>query len=78
MAAASSRGNVGYHAAKFCREAGALVIAIAEREGAITNPKGLNEEEVFQHRKGGASILTFPGATPLASTAAALELTATS
>jgi glutamate dehydrogenase (NAD(P)+) len=50
------------------------VIAIAEREGAILNPKGLHEEQVFQHRKGGASILTFPGATPLASTAAALEL----
>jgi glutamate dehydrogenase (NAD(P)+) len=67
-------GNVGYHAAKFCREAGALVVAIAEREGAILNPKGLHEDEVFQHRKSGASILTFPGATPLASTAAALEL----
>jgi glutamate dehydrogenase (NAD(P)+) len=67
-------GNVGYHAARFCREAGALVVAIAEREGAILNPKGLHEEEVAQHRKLGASILTFPGATPLASTAAALEL----
>ncbi len=67
-------GNVGYHAAKFCREAGALIVAIAEREGAITNPKGLHEDEVFQHRKGGASILTFPGATPLPSTAAALEM----
>ena len=33
-------GNVGYHAAKFCREAGALVIAIAEREGAILEPEG--------------------------------------
>jgi glutamate dehydrogenase (NAD(P)+) len=67
-------GNVGYHAAKFCREAGAIVVAIAEREGAITNPKGLHEDEVFQHRKGGASILTFPGATPLPNTAAALEM----
>ncbi|MGE0446761.1 MAG: Glu/Leu/Phe/Val dehydrogenase, partial [Vicinamibacterales bacterium] len=67
-------GNVGYHAAKFCREAGALIVAIAEREGAILNPKGLHEDEVFQHRKNGGSILTFPGATPLASTAAALEL----
>ena len=67
-------GNVGYHAAKFCREAGAILIAIAEREGAIMNPKGLHEEEVFQHRKGGASILTFPGATALPGTAAALEL----
>ena len=54
-------GNVGYHAAKFCREAGALVIAIAEREGAILNPRGLNEEAVVQHRKSGASILDLPG-----------------
>jgi glutamate dehydrogenase (NAD(P)+) len=67
-------GNVGYHAARFCREAGALLIAIAEREGAIMNPKGLNEDAVFQHRKNGAPITSFPGATPLASTAEALEL----
>ena len=37
--------------AKFFREAGAKVIAIAEYEGAIYNPDGLNEEEVFQHPK---------------------------
>ena len=56
-------GNVGYHAAKFCREGGGLVTAIAEREGAIANPKGLNEDEVFNHRKASGSILNFPGAT---------------
>ncbi|MFA5907712.1 MAG: Glu/Leu/Phe/Val dehydrogenase [Vicinamibacterales bacterium] len=67
-------GNVGYHAAKFCREGGAILIAIAEREGAISNPKGLNEEEVFQHRKATGSILNFPGATNLADSAAALEM----
>jgi glutamate dehydrogenase (NAD(P)+) len=66
-------GNVGYHAAKFCREGGAVLIAIAEREGAIMNPKGLNEEEVFQHRKATGSIANFPGATNL-DTRAALEL----
>jgi glutamate dehydrogenase (NAD(P)+) len=67
-------GNVGYHAAKFCREGGATVIAIAEREGAITNPTGLNEDEVVSHRKATGSILNFPGATNIADTAAALEL----
>ena len=67
-------GNVGYHAAKFCREGGAILVAIAEREGAITNPTGLNEDEVFQHRKQTGSILGFPGATNLPDTAAALEL----
>ena len=59
-------GNVGYHTAKFFREAGAKIIALAEFEGAILNPDGLNEEEVFQHRKKTGSILNFPGATNLA------------
>jgi len=67
-------GNVGYHAAKFCREGGAILIGIAEREGAITNATGLNEDDVFRHRKQSGSILNFPGATNLASTAVALEM----
>ena len=50
------------------------LIAIAEREGAITNPKGLNEDEVFNHRKATGSILNFPGATNIDNSAAALEL----
>jgi glutamate dehydrogenase (NAD(P)+) len=67
-------GNVGYHAAKFCREGGALIVAIAEREGAIFSVAGLNEDDVFQHRTQTGSILNFPGALNLASSAAALEL----
>ncbi|MCC7033149.1 MAG: Glu/Leu/Phe/Val dehydrogenase [Acidobacteria bacterium] len=67
-------GNVGYHAAKFCREGGAVLVAIAEREGAIVSAKGLHEDEVFQHRKTTGSILDFPGAANLRDTAAALEL----
>jgi glutamate dehydrogenase (NAD(P)+) len=67
-------GNVGYHAAKFFREGGAKVIGLAEFEGAITNPEGLNEEEVFQHRKKTGSILNFPGATNLEKSTVALEL----
>src|SRR5581483_3925506 len=50
-------GNVGYHTAKFCREQGAIIVALAEREGAIFNPKGLNEEDVFQHRRRTGAIL---------------------
>jgi len=67
-------GNVGYHSAKFFREAGSKVIALAEYEGAIFNANGLNEEEVFQHRKKTGSILNFPGATNLAKSSDALEL----
>jgi glutamate dehydrogenase (NAD(P)+) len=67
-------GNVGYHAAKFCREGGAVLVGIAEREGAITDPKGLHEDKVFNHRRETGSILNFPGATNLTNTAAALEM----
>lgn len=67
-------GNVGYHSAKFFREHGSIVVAIAEYEGAIFKADGLNEEEVFQHRKKTGSILNFPGATNLATSNDALEL----
>jgi len=67
-------GNVGYHSAKFFREAGAKVVGLAEFEGAIFNADGLNEEDVFQHRKKTGSILNFPGATNLAKNTDALEL----
>jgi len=67
-------GNVGFYCAKFFREHGAVVVGIAEYEGAIYNAKGLNEEEVFKHRKSTGSILNFPGATNLAKNTDALEL----
>jgi glutamate dehydrogenase (NAD(P)+) len=67
-------GNVGYYSAKFFREHGAIVVAIAEYEGAIYNEAGLNEEEVFQHRKKTGSILNFPGAKNIEKSAEALEM----
>jgi glutamate dehydrogenase (NAD(P)+) len=69
-------GNVGYHAAKFCREGGAIIVAIAEYDGAIANPKGLDPDEVAAHRRNRGSILGFPGARDITPTAAALELDA--
>jgi glutamate dehydrogenase (NAD(P)+) len=67
-------GNVGYHSAKFFREHGAKVIAIAEHNGAIFNANGLNEEEVFQYKLKNQSVLNFPGATNFAKTTDALEI----
>ena len=67
-------GNVGYHTAKYFRENGSIVICIAEHDGAVYNEAGLNEEELFQHKKKTGTILNFPGATNIASSAAALEL----
>jgi glutamate dehydrogenase (NAD(P)+) len=67
-------GNVGYYTAKFFREGGAKVIAIAEYEGAIYCKDGLNEEEVFEHRKATGTILNFPGATNIENSGDALEM----
>lgn len=67
-------GNVGYHSAKFFREHGAKVVAIAEFEGAIYSEDGLNEEDVFQYRKDNKSILGFPGSVSLNTSSDALEL----
>lgn len=67
-------GNVGYHSAKYFREGGSKVVCIAEYEGAIYNENGLNEDEVFLHRKKSGSILNFPGAKNLNKSNDALEL----
>ncbi len=69
-------GNVGYYTAKFLREGGAELVGLAEYEGAIYNPKGLDLEKVMAHRTETKSILNFPGAANLPSNAAALELAA--
>ena len=67
-------GNVGYHCAKFFRENGAIVVAIAEYEGAVFNEEGINEEELFQHRKATGSVKGFAGATFMANNLEALEI----
>ncbi|MEX2272236.1 MAG: Glu/Leu/Phe/Val dehydrogenase [Vicinamibacterales bacterium] len=66
-------GNVGYHAALFCHQGGAKIIAIAEHDGAIVSDAGLDPEKVGAHRTETGSILTFAGAKEIP-TAAALEL----
>ena len=68
-------GNVGYHAAKFCREAGA-------HRGGDRRARRRHPEPEGPERRGGVPApqgrrrrsSTFPGRHPLASTAAALEL----
>jgi glutamate dehydrogenase (NAD(P)+) len=67
-------GNVGYHSAKFFHEAGAIIVGLAEYEGAISNPDGLDVEAVVAHRKATGSILNFPGATNIVNSTEALEL----
>jgi glutamate dehydrogenase (NAD(P)+) len=67
-------GNVGYHAAQFFQHAGALLVGLAESEGAIANPKGLDIESVMAYRRERRTMLDFPGATNLGRREDALEL----
>ena len=68
-------GNVGYHAARFFADQGeCIIVGLAEIEGAIANPDGLDLEHVMRHRRTTGSILDFPGATNLPGAADALEL----
>jgi glutamate dehydrogenase (NAD(P)+) len=67
-------GNVGYHAAKYCREGGAKTVAVAERDAALVDPRGLNEDEIVEHRKKTGSVRGFPGVTVVENSRSALEI----
>jgi glutamate dehydrogenase (NAD(P)+) len=67
-------GNVGYFAARFFSEGGAILVGLAEAEGAIADPKGLDLERVMAHRRGTGKLTGFPGATDLARREDVLEL----
>lgn len=68
-------GNVGFHAAKFLQETGkAIIIGIAEKEGGIVNPGGLDVEAVRKHLRESGSIHNFPGATNVATPGEMLEM----
>src|SRR5262249_40138877 len=67
-------GNVGYHSAKFCQQGGAIIVAVAERDGAVVRPEGLDADAVWHHLHDTGSIRDFPGAQTLTPTALALEL----
>ncbi len=69
-------GNVGYHAAKFLSEEdGAKIIAVAERDGAVVDPEGINIEELRQWMaRNQGSVKGFPYGSYMTDGAAALEL----
>lgn len=67
-------GNVGSHAARFLEEAGARIVAIAERDVAIHDPDGLDLPEVEAWWLEHARLAGFPGAKQIEESARALEL----
>ncbi len=68
-------GNVGYHAAKFLSEEDdALIVAIIERDGVITNPKGIDVEKCRAWISKNGGLKGFSGGKHSPNGAKALEM----
>lgn len=66
-------GNVGYHAAKYMSEGGAKLIGVAEIEGSIYDPSGIDLERLMAYRKENGSIIGFEDTTELQNNTVVLE-----
>ena len=55
-------GNVGSHAARLMHEQGYKVIGIAEWDGGLYNAKGIDIDELWEHRQRNGTIHGFAGA----------------
>jgi len=62
-------GNVGSHAATFLHEAGAKVTAVADLQGAVRAPGGLDIPALRVHARTHGSVAGFPGGQPFDSAA---------
>lgn len=52
-------GNVGYYAAKYMSEGGAKMVGVAEIEGSIYNPDGIDLEKLVAYRRENGTIIGF-------------------
>jgi glutamate dehydrogenase (NAD(P)+) len=57
-------GNVGSNAAKLMADSGYKIIGIAEYDGGIYNPRGINIDELLKYKERNRTITGFPGAEP--------------
>src|SRR6201986_2376322 len=55
-------GNVGSNAAKLMSDAGYKIIGIAEYDGGLFNAKGINIDNLLEHRERHKTIVGFPEA----------------
>lgn len=68
-------GNVGSNTALISQREGQVkIVGIAEREGSIHGPDGIDVEKLLAFRKETGSIIGFPGTTHIGGPSAALEL----
>lgn len=67
-------GNVGYHAALFLEEMGALVVAVSDSRGGVYDSKGLDVKEVKEYKDKLGSVIEYPKAERRISNEDLLEL----
>lgn len=67
-------GNVGFHAAKFLYEAGALIVGVVEYNSAVHSPKGLDPIALSQWFKEKGTLYGFKGAKDIKNPEEGLEL----
>ncbi len=68
-------GNVGSNTALISQQEGDVkIIGIAEREGSIHDPNGIDVEQLLAFRKATGSIIGYPGSKHIGDASAALEL----
>jgi len=66
-------GNVGYHSAKYMIEGGATLVGVAELEGSIYDPEGIDLEKLMEYRRDTGSIIGFGNTEELKDNSAVLE-----
>ncbi len=67
-------GNVGYHAAdNLCRH-GAILVGVAEIDGGLHNPDGIDFQDLIAYRQETGGVAGFPDATAMPRSTDALEL----
>ena len=56
-------GNVGYWASNFFTQAGALLVGVAEYDGSIYNPEGINPNDLLSFKKSShkGGVKGYPG-----------------
>lgn len=67
-------GNVGYHAAKYLQEGGAVLVGLIEYNGAIYNKNGIDIELAMAHKKETGALLGLAGCTDVKNPAECLEM----
>ncbi|MBX5469424.1 MAG: glutamate dehydrogenase [Thermoleophilaceae bacterium] len=58
-------GNVGSWAARIAAQLGCRVVGISDAGGAVTNPNGIDVEELYAHVREGGRITEFPNVEPI-------------